>query len=130
MFGRRCGMNVLAYRIHWIAALGEARRRANDPRYTAQQGATSFWGYVDVRDAARAIRLGLEADVIGFAAFNIAAADTLRTESTEELVRVLLPTVELRGSLPGTASGWSIARARDLLGFVPAHSWKDEGDGE
>ncbi len=126
MFVRRCGMSILAYRIHWIAAPGEARRRANYPRYTADQDATNLWGYVDVRDAARAFRLGLEADVTGFAAFNITANDTLRTEPTEELVRKLLPTVELRGSLPGNASGWCTARARELLGFVPAHSWKDE----
>ncbi len=127
MFVRRCGMDILAYRLHWIAAPGEARRRAIDPRYTPAQDATNLWGYVDVRDAARAVRLGLEADVKGFSAINVTANDTLRPEPTEELVRTLLPTVEIRRSLPGNASGWCIARARELLGFVPGHSWRDEG---
>jgi nucleoside-diphosphate-sugar epimerase len=126
MFARRCGMTVLAYRLHWIAGPGEASRRANDPGFTPEQDATNLWGYVDVRDAARAFRLGLEADVTGFTAFNITANDTLRTEPTEELLRTLLPTTELRSPLPGNASAWCTIRARELLGFVPTHSWRDE----
>jgi nucleoside-diphosphate-sugar epimerase len=126
MFTRRCGMTVLAYRLHWIAEPGEARQRATDPDDAPAAGATNLWGYVDVRDAARAFRLGLEADVLGFAAVNITANDTLRPEPTAELIRAFLPTTELRSPLPGNASGWSNARARELLGFVPTHSWRDE----
>jgi len=127
MFVRRCGMTILAYRLHWIAEPGEASRRANDPATSPAQDATNLWGYVDVRDAARAFRLGLEANLAGFTAFNIVANDTLRSEPTEELLRTLLPTTELRRPLPGNASAWSTARARELLGFVPEHSWRDEG---
>jgi len=129
MFVRRCGMTVLAYRIHWIAAPGEARRRANDPAYTPDLDANNIWGYVDVRDAARACRLGLEADVTGFVPINIVADDTLRAEPTEELLQTWLPTLERRRPLPGRASGWRTTRARDLLGFVPEHSWRDATDG-
>jgi nucleoside-diphosphate-sugar epimerase len=126
MFTRRCGMTVLAYRLHWIAAPGEARRVATDTSLSPEQGATNLWAYVDVRDAARAFRLGLEADVTGFAALNITADDSLRPEPTEDLLRTHLPTTELRSPLPGHASAWSNARARELLGFVPEHSWRDE----
>ena len=83
-----------------------------------------------MRDAARAFRLGLDADLTGFTAFNITADDTLRVEPTEELVQTLLPSTELRDSLPGNASGWSNSRARELLGFVPAHSWRDEEESD
>ncbi len=125
MFVRRCGMTVLAYRLHWIAEPGEARRRASDSG-PPERDATNLWGYVDVRDAARAFRLGLDADLTGLTAFNIVADDTLRSERTEDLMRSLLPSTELRGPLPGNASGWSTTRARELLGFIPAHSWRDE----
>lgn len=126
MFVRR-GMTVLAYRLHWIAEPGEASRRAHDPAYTPERDATNFWGYVDVRDAARAFRLGLEAELSGFAAVNITANDTLRPEPTEELLRTYLPTTELRRPLPGNATAWDNTRARELLGFIPAFSWRDEG---
>jgi nucleoside-diphosphate-sugar epimerase len=126
MFVRRCGMTVLAYRLHWIAAPGEALRRANDPSYLPQQDAYNIWGWVDVRDAARAFRLGLEADLAGFQPINIVASDTLRREPTEELMRALVSETEIRAPIPDNASGWSIERARDLLGWVPVHSWRDE----
>ncbi len=126
MFVRRCGMTVLAYRIHWIAEPGEARRRANDPAYTSDMDATNLWGWVDVRDAARAFRLGLNADVTGFVPMNITAADTLRHEATDELLNLRLPDLERRAPLPGYASGWSIERAREVIGYEPRYSWRNE----
>jgi nucleoside-diphosphate-sugar epimerase len=126
MFVRRCGMTVLAFRFHWIALPGQARRRADEAGDRPEWDTTNLWGYVDVRDAARACRVGLEAAVTGFHAFNITANDTLRHEPTEELLRTLLPETELRRPLPGNASAWSNAKAREVLGFVPAHSWRDE----
>ena len=51
------------------------------------------------------------------------AASRLRSS-----LRTLLPTTELRRPLPGNASAWSTTtRARELLGFVPEYSWRDEG---
>jgi nucleoside-diphosphate-sugar epimerase len=128
MFVRRCGMTVLAYRLHWIGQPGESRQRALDPAYTAEQDAFNLWGYIDARDAARAICLGLKADLQGFHAFNIVASDTLRVEPTAELIARHMPYLELRGEFPGHASGWSTRRAEEMLGFVPQYSWRDESD--
>lgn len=126
MFVRRCGMTVLAYRYHWISQPGEARERATDAGVPPDSGATNLWGYVDVRDAARACTVGLESDLTGFRAFNITANDTLRPEPTEELIRKHLPTTEIRSPMPGNATAWSNARVRAELGFIPQHSWQDE----
>ena len=125
MFARRCGMTVLACRFHWVAEPGEARRAALDPAATPDQNANNLWGYLDARDAARAVRLGLVADVDGFVPVNLAAADTLRPEPTEQLIRQVLPGLDLRRPLPGRASGWAIDRARERLGWEPQHSWQD-----
>ena len=126
MFARRCGMTVLAYRFHWIARPGEARARGTNPGPVEEKEATNLWGYVDIRDAAQACRLGLAADLSGFHPFNIIAADTLRPEPTEALLRAQLPTTEVRALLPGNASPWSIEKARRVLGYAPQHSWRDE----
>lgn len=128
MFVRRCGMTVLAYRFHWVAAPGEARQRATDPAYQPSQDFTNLWGYTDIRDAARACRLGLEAEVSGFHPLNITANDTLRTEPTEQLLAQYLPNIEKRGDFPGTTSPWANGRARELIGFEPEHSWRTEVD--
>ena len=125
MFARRCGMTVLACRFHWVAEPGEARRAALDPAATPDQNANNLWGYLDARDAARAVRLGLAADIDGFVPVNLAAADTLRPEPTEQLIRQVLPGLHLRRPLPDRASGWAIDRARERLGWEPQHSWQD-----
>jgi nucleoside-diphosphate-sugar epimerase len=126
MFVRRCGMTVLAYRFHWVAAPDEARQQAIDPNYQPDQGFTNLWGYIDVRDAARACRLGLEADVSGFYPLNIIANDTLRIEPTEQLLDQWLPGIEKRGNFPGNNSPWANGRAREVIGFEPAHSWRTD----
>ena len=100
-------------------------RAALDPAATPDQNANNLWGYLDARDAARAVRLGLAADIDGFLPVNLAAADTLRPEPTEELIRQVLPGLELRHPLPGRTSGWAIDRARERLGWEPRHSWQD-----
>ena len=127
MFHRRDGMAVAALRFHWVALPAEAAARAADLAVdpTADDWWRLLWGYVDARDAASACRLAVEADGIGFEAFNVIAADTLCDVSTEELIRRHAPQVEIRGSIPGTASGFSTEKARRLLGYEARHSWRD-----
>lgn len=124
MFYRQTGMTVVACRFHWIALPEEAaaaKRTATNP----EGGARVFWGYVDIRDAAAACRLGVEADGLGFEAFVIAAADTLSETPTEELLARYAPEVERREPIPGIASAFSTAKARRLLGYEPRHSWRN-----
>ena len=126
-FHRRTGMQALAYRFHWIAGPGQAAEAARRVRAEPQQHAKGLWSYVDVRDAATACRLGVEVDGLGFEAFTIGAADSLSETPTEELIRRHCPQVELRAPIPGTAGAFSIEKARRLLGYEPAHSWRDQG---
>jgi nucleoside-diphosphate-sugar epimerase len=128
MFVRRCGMTVLAYRLNWIGQPGEAGRRARNLENTPDRDCTNLWGYIDVRDAARAFHLGLVADVSGFVPLNITANDTLQSEPTEGLLRKHLPTTEIRESMPGFTSPWDNRKAREVLGFVPEISWRDDDD--
>lgn len=128
MFHRRTGMQVAALRFHWVALPEElaALRPAGmeDPAGLARL----LWGYVDARDAASACRRAIEADGVGFAAFNIVAADTLSTDPTEDLIRRHLPETEIRSPIPGAAGAFAIDKAKRLLGWEPRHSWRDDGD--
>jgi nucleoside-diphosphate-sugar epimerase len=127
MFHRRTGMQVVAHRFHWVAHREEARERAGELRAAA--GVADWWrllwGYVDVRDAATACRRGIEVDGLGFEPFNIVAADTLADAPTEDLIRAHAPSVEIRRPIPGTASAFAIDKAKRLLGWEPAHTWRD-----
>lgn len=68
MFCRRDGMSVAALRFHWVATREEQQHAAENLRAHPEQGANGLWGYVDLRDAARACRLAIAAEPFGFGA--------------------------------------------------------------
>lgn len=126
MFYRRAGMDIAALRFHWVTQPGQARDAALRPNHPIARMHNNLWGYVDVRDAAAACRLALASSGLGFQAYNILAADTLRQEPTEDALRRFVPSVEIRAPMPGFTSAWSIDKARRLMGYQPQHSWRTE----
>ncbi|MGA8113692.1 MAG: NAD(P)-dependent oxidoreductase [Actinocatenispora sp.] len=125
MFSRRTGITVVALRFHWVSTVEEQRARvaalADDPA----DGARELWGYVDLRDAARACLLGLTVSEPGMHPLVIAAPDSLSETPTRELLAAFQPGVTVAASMDGTAGGWATARARERLGFTARHSWRD-----
>ncbi|GAB3219620.1 hypothetical protein GCM10027447_02820 [Glycomyces halotolerans] len=85
----------------------------------------NLWSYIDARDGAQAIRLGLERDGAGGEVFVIASPDTVMTTPTMELVERYYPELEVRRPLEGHDSLMSTDKARRLLGYAPAHTWRD-----
>jgi len=85
----------------------------------------NLWGYVDVRDVAQAVRRGLEADVAGSEVCIVAAADTVMTRPSAELMAEVFPNVPLRRAVGGRETLLSIERARRVLGYEPEHRWSD-----
>ncbi len=86
----------------------------------------NLWGYIDVRDAAAACRLALDAPVAGAQSFIIAAADTVMDRPSADLLREVFPDVPLRGAFDTYDTLLAIDRARTMLGFAPRHSWRDQ----
>lgn len=91
-----------------------------DPR----QRQWNLWGYIDVRDAALACRLGLEAPIEGAENFIIAAADTVMNRPSNELMDQVFPKVKPTRKVTGYETLLSIDRAHSSLGFAPNHSWR------
>jgi nucleoside-diphosphate-sugar epimerase len=85
----------------------------------------NLWGYIDSRDAAAACRLALDAPVQGSTSYIIAAADTVMTRPSADLLHEVFPGVRLTRDVPGCQTLLAIDRARQALGFVPEHSWGD-----
>ena len=82
------------------------------------RGTGALWSYIDARDAARACRLALEANLPGHQAFNIAAPTNLVDIPIGELVSRYLGRVgDLRAGLNRTCSGYSVVKAKSVLGF-------------
>ncbi|GAA3601443.1 NAD(P)-dependent oxidoreductase [Kineosporia mesophila] len=101
---------------------------ANVPGFWADPASRrwNLWGYIDARDAAAAFRLALEVETTGSQNVIIAAADTLMDRPSAELLAAEFPGVEIRRDLLDFETLLAIDGARELLGFVPQHSWRDE----
>jgi nucleoside-diphosphate-sugar epimerase len=123
-FSRRSGVPFLGLRISNIMEPGDydvfpqfwedaALRRWN------------LWGYVDVRDVAKAIRLGLEAELRGADVAIIAAADTVMPQPSAELLAEVYPDVPLRRPVEGRETLLAIEHARHLIAYEPDHSWQE-----
>jgi nucleoside-diphosphate-sugar epimerase len=87
-----------------------------------------LYGYIDMRDTATAFRLAIEKNLPGFTALNIDAADTCSRIPSLELAAKDYPGAERRSPLPGYASLFNTARAREALDWAPKYSWRDGND--
>ena len=123
-FARRTGIGFVGLRISNIMEVDDY---ALFPTYwdDAQLRRWNLWGYVDARDVAAAARLALEAPVDGSDIAIVAAADTVMTRPSADLMAEVFPTVPLRRPVAGRDTLLSIDHARRLLGYEPAHRWAD-----
>lgn len=127
MIHRRYGLPILAYRFPFTAPMEAIRARATAVRRDPARAARELWAYLDVRDAAEAIRLGVEADVAGFHPVQVVAPGTLAGVDTAELVARYHPTSEVRSRLVGRQTPYVTRRAEKLLGFHATHLISREG---
>ena len=121
-FARRGEAGIASLRFAGIADDAVYRRlirRRDDPMV---RGFGSFWSYIDVRDAAAACRLALEAVFEGHHAFNICAPTTWLTTPTGALLQRHLPDVR-QVAFPTDENYCCYAsdKARETLGFSPRH---------
>lgn len=86
----------------------------------------NLWSYIDGRDGALAVDLALGRSGPGFERFIIASPDTVMTRPNAELLAEVFPDVEVRGEIGEHTTLLSIDKARQLLGYDPQHSWRDE----
>jgi nucleoside-diphosphate-sugar epimerase len=123
-FARRSGIGFVGLRISNIMAPEDYAQFASwqdDPTIRKW----NLWSYVDARDVAQAVRLGLEAPIAGAEVAIIAAADSVMTRPSAELMAEVFPTVPLRHPIEGRQTLLSIERARRVLGYKPSHGWAD-----
>jgi nucleoside-diphosphate-sugar epimerase len=123
-FSRRTGIPFLGLRFSNIMEPGDYEAFPgywDDPALRRW----NLWGYVDVRDVAQSIRLGLEKDLAGAEICIVAAADTVMTRPSSELMAEVFPDVPLRRPIEGRETLLGINRARQLLGYQPEHGWQD-----
>ena len=118
------GVSFAALRYGYVHAPEEyelIRARWEDPEYWAH----SLWNYVDSRDAFEATRLAIEAEYSGAHVMYVTAADQSMNVPTRSLVAEYFPHATVDPSLPEYGSLLSLEKGRELVGYVPTHSWRE-----
>lgn len=91
--------------------------------------APALFNYVDARDVAEFLDLLLHKmdSIPNGETFFVGAADALATAPLAELMPRFLPGSEaISAGLTGTSPAFSIAKARELLGWEPKRTWRTE----
>jgi nucleoside-diphosphate-sugar epimerase len=89
----------------------------------------NLWGYIDARDGAQAIRRALDHEATGVDVFIISSPDSVMSRPTAELAAEVFPGVPVIRDLGVHDTLLSCDKARRVLGYQPAHSWRDEVGG-
>jgi nucleoside-diphosphate-sugar epimerase len=89
----------------------------------AQLRRWNLWGYIDVRDAAQAIRKAIEAPLTGAEVFVIANSNTVMERPSADLLAEVFPEVPIKKALARNETLLSIEKAQRLLGFAPQYDW-------
>jgi nucleoside-diphosphate-sugar epimerase len=87
----------------------------------------NLWAYIDGRDGAQAVRLALAHDTTGAQVFVIANADTVMSRRSADLAAEVFPGVPVKRELGEHETLLSIDKARRVLGYQPAFSWRTAG---
>jgi nucleoside-diphosphate-sugar epimerase len=124
----RSDLRAISIRPTWVQWEGNYARSlgpwVRDP--FGSPPSQSFWSYIDAYDLADALRLAAESSLPGHEVIYIASPDNATGRPLAELIAHHFgDAVELRELGREDAAGISIAKARRLLGYAPARSWRD-----
>ncbi|MEU4294572.1 NAD(P)-dependent oxidoreductase [Kribbella sp. NPDC026596] len=117
MAWRRWGIDVVAFRFPHVNTTEILQRQADHARRDPLDGLREAWSYLDLRDSARAIELGLTAPLSGAHVFFVAAGTTRAPYETEALLDAFAPDVPRLRRFIGREVPIDLTAARTVLGF-------------
>ncbi len=129
---RRSDIRCISIRPSWVQHEGNYERNLGPQVRDASVLSPGFWSYIDVYDLADAIVLAVQSNLSGHEVFYIASPDNVGGRPFEKIVREYYgDAVEIKTPLPREdASGISVAKAQEMLGYSPKRSWRDYLDEE
>ena len=120
------GVSVASIRPSWIQYPGSYQVTSIRDEFSLETADRSgnLWSYVDVRDVVGIIEAALTADFTGHEVFNAFGPDNYLGVPTAEAIEAGYGALPDECDLAGEESGFSTAKATDLLGWEPEHSWR------
>lgn len=121
MAWRHWGIDVVSLRFPHVNSPESLRRLSDEYRQDPARGVREGWAYLDTRDAALAIELGLTASLSGAHKLFVAAGTTNAPYATEDLLTAFAPRVPRLRRFVGREVPIDLVAARTVLGFEARH---------
>ena len=121
MAWRRWGIDVVSFRFPHVNSPDVLERMAEHARVKPEGGLREAWSYLDTRDAAYAVELGLTAPLSGAHTFFVAADTTNAPYATEDLLDAFAPDVPRTRRFIGREVPIDLTAIRTVLGFRAKH---------
>jgi nucleoside-diphosphate-sugar epimerase len=122
-FVKNFGLTILSFRFMGIRSPEELDREVDQLIAHPEKGGALLWTRTDVRDAALACRLAIEAGSPASGPYNITGGRVLLDVEANELVHKYCKGVEDRGNLVGVESPMSCERAKQEFGYTAQYVW-------
>ncbi|WP_051274344.1 NAD(P)-dependent oxidoreductase [Cellulomonas sp. URHD0024] len=116
---RRFGASGAALRLPLMIAPGQGPVMAARAAEFVDRGAGEGWGWLSTVDGAEAFRLAVVGEYTGAHVLQLAAAHTVLSTPTEDLLDRYAPNVPRDREFPGLSVPIDTSRAEALLGFRP-----------
>lgn len=125
-FQARTGADIYGLRINNVIEPHEYARDfpayLDDPSLRRR----NIFAYIDARDLGQMVERCLRTDGLGYQVFNVANPDLSVGISNAEVRKRFYPDVPVKREMGETETFYAIDKARELLGFAPEHSWRNE----
>lgn len=86
----------------------------------------NIFAYIDARDLGHMVDRCLHTDGLGYEVFNVSNDDTSVGITSDEVAERFYAGVERRCAMGDYETFYSNGKAKQLVGFSPSHSWRDE----
>ena len=128
-FQQRSGFDIYGIRINNVIEPHEYQQ--NFPAYLENPDVRrrNIFAYIDARDLGQLVDRCLKTDGLGFQIFNASNDDHSVALSTREIIERFYEGVPVKKTMGESETFYSNAKARELLGFEPEHSWRMYLDG-
>jgi len=126
---RRFGTATVCLRFPFVGTGARLDHRLAEVHAGPAGNRRELWAWVDTRDAARAVRAALTADLTGHHVLNIAAPDTTAIEPTRDLLERFHPGTAVRSELANHEGLIDTRLAERVLSFSTKYGWRQNSGG-
>jgi nucleoside-diphosphate-sugar epimerase len=123
-FQARSGIDIYGLRINNVIEPQEYATKF--PAFVADPALRrrNIFAYIDARDLGHMVARCLRTDGLGYEVFNVANDDTSVAIPSAEVYERFYAGVERRRDFDGFETFYSNDKAKQLVGFMPQHSWR------